>query len=98
MIPVFADASYWIALIFPRDAHHTTALRLAKVLVAERRTIVTSQSVLTEFLNFFASFGPYWRETAVQFLQSILADPNTLIIEQSNSLFLQAVELYTDRP
>jgi len=92
MIPIFADASYWIALIFPRDTHHSTALRLAKRLISDRRTIVTSQSVLTEFLNFFASFGAYWRETAVQFLQSILADPNTLVVEQSNVLFLQAVE------
>ncbi len=98
MTPVFADTSYWIALIFPRDAHHARALVLAQKLASDRRVVVTSDMILVEFLNFFASFGTKWRQTATQFFHSILADPNAVVLEQIGALFVQGVELYEQRP
>lgn len=54
---VFADAGYWIALLNPRDSLHAKA-REVSVLVQRART-VTSEMVLTEVLNAFASKGEH---------------------------------------
>jgi hypothetical protein len=56
---VFADAFYWVALIFPRDAFHRRVLSFSATLGRVR--LVTSDEVLTEVLNHFAAPGPYWR-------------------------------------
>jgi hypothetical protein len=97
MKTVFADTSYRVALIFPRDANHSTALALSKQMAAERNHVVTSQVVLTEFLNFFSPFGPHWRDTAVNFVRHILQDLNTTVVEQTGTLILDALELYIQR-
>jgi len=47
---VFADTFYWIALTTPLDAAHERAKKFTD-------DIVTTQEVLTEYLNFFSS-GP----------------------------------------
>ena len=52
MNAVFADAGYWIALLNPRDQLHTKAITVSNTL--QGRSIVTSQMVLTEFLNHYA--------------------------------------------
>ncbi len=49
MSTFFADTGYWIALFNPRDALHTKAIFMSKTTQAQ--LIVTSQMVLTEFLN-----------------------------------------------
>lgn len=49
---VFADTSYWIALLNPRDQLHTKAVRVSKQLASAR--IVTSEMVLAELLNSFS--------------------------------------------
>jgi len=51
MRAVFADTCYWIALLNPRDQTHDIAIRVSKGLRAHR--IVTTDEVLTEFLNYF---------------------------------------------
>ena len=48
MTPVFADASYYIALLSPRDQHHQDAVRLSGQL---RRAIVLTEFVLLEVGN-----------------------------------------------
>ena len=55
MQSVFADAGYWIALLNPRDNLHAKA-REVSISLGEFR-IVTSEMVLTEVLNAFASRG-----------------------------------------
>jgi hypothetical protein len=55
MNAVFADAGYWIALFNPRDQLHTKAITVSNTL--QGCPIVTSQMVLTEFLNHYAALG-----------------------------------------
>jgi len=55
MNSVFADAGYWIALFNPRDQLHARAIAVSQSM--ENRLIVTSQLVLIEFLNYYASLG-----------------------------------------
>lgn len=52
---VFADAGYWIALFNPRDTLHNKAIIASQTTQAQ--SIVTSQMVLAEFLNHYASMG-----------------------------------------
>ena len=93
---VFADASYWIALLNERDARHDLALLLRDEL--QGRPKVTSEMVLVEVLNFFAEFGPVKRRAAVNLLLEIRADIGVAIVEQSTDQFWDAVAYYNARP
>jgi len=53
---VFADTGYWIALLNPRDDLHNKATAVARDYGLGQ--IVTSEMVLTEFLNSFSDYGP----------------------------------------
>jgi predicted nucleic acid-binding protein len=56
MTAVFADTSYWIALLNPQDSLHPKATKLSTFL--RRTRILTSEMVLVEFLNDFSGRGP----------------------------------------
>ena len=93
---VFADASYWIALLHEQDAHHDLALLLRDEL--RGRPMVTTEMVLVEVLNFFAAFGPLKRRAAVNLLHRIRANPNIAVAEQTTDQFWDAVAYYNARP
>lgn len=90
---VFADTSYWIALLNPKDNHHSRALALSKTL--GKSSIVTSELVLTELLNAFARFGPRVRKAACDLVDEIHA--NTEVVPMTTAGFAKAVELYRSR-
>ena len=52
MNEVYADTSYWIALLSPRDELHSKATALAGKFSAQM--LVTSEMVLAELLNNFS--------------------------------------------
>jgi hypothetical protein len=59
---VFADTFYWLALSRPRDAWHAVVWRWA---MANPGThIVTTDEILTEFLNALSGTGPAGRAYA----------------------------------
>ena len=96
MNAVFADAGYWIALFNPRDQLHTKALTISHTL--QGRTILTSQMVLTEFLNHYAALGQPFRQRAVQVVRSLQDDPDVEIVPQTEAQFTAALTLYAQRP
>lgn len=96
MNEVFADAGYWIALFHPRDRLHSKALVVSQSIAGRR--IVTSQAVLTEFLNHFAAFGAQFRGKAVQVVQSLRQSSEVEIIEHNSAQFEEALALYAKRP
>jgi predicted nucleic acid-binding protein len=96
MRTVFADASYWIALLNPRDNLHTKARIVSGELSNVR--FLTSEMVLTEFLNDFARRGSQLRKLAATWVKQLRADANTTIVEQSSLLFQEALALYEARP
>ncbi len=70
---VFADAGYWIALINPREAdRHLLALEVSQEIAAKRIQVITTEMVLTEFLNFFSKLGPLFRGQAAQVVMGLL--------------------------
>ena len=95
MNAVFADAGYCIALLNPRDRLHTKAITVSNTL--QGRSIVTSQMVLTEFLNHYAALGQPFRQRAVQVVRSLQDDPDIDIVPQTEAQFTAALTLYAQR-
>ena len=93
---VFADTGYWVALLNPHDDLHGKALNLSKAV--QPAHIVTTEMVLVEVLNDFSDRGEYFRQTAVNLIQSLYQHPNTTVILQTSVQFQAALMLYEQRP
>ncbi len=96
MRQVFADTAYWLALTNPFDQHHDKANR-ASALLQDKR-IVTSDAVLTEYLNALGDKGSAVRLAAVRSAESILRNPGVTVIAQTRKVFLKGFALYKARP
>jgi len=92
---IFADAAYWIALIAPRDQLHSRAME-ASASLADCQ-IVTSEWILTEFLNEFAEGRSDLRIAATKMVASLRARTDLLIVPMSGSGFTAAFNLYRER-
>lgn len=95
MRAVFADASYWIALLNPEDPLHEKAQTVSSSLSGGQ--IVTSEMVLTEVLDGFSRRGRFFREAAVSLVERLRQNANVLIIKQTNNQFQIALSLYAQR-
>src|SRR3954454_417657 len=92
---LFADAFYLVALLNPRDAHHSAALAYGATLGSTRH--VTTDLVLTEVLNHFSQGGPYWRAKAAAQVRSLRLDPDVAVLPTSDADFDAALALYEAR-
>ena len=95
MNAVFADASYWIALFNPRDRLHATAIAVSQAV--QDRPIVTSQMVLTEFLNHYAALGQSFRQRAVQVVRNLEGNADVEIMLQTAVQCEATLTLYAQR-
>lgn len=95
MREVFADTAYWIALISPTDNLHQAAVQVCQQVRDAR--IVTSDAVLSEFLNMFAERGAHLRNLAAQAVEKIFENPNVHVEPQTRAGFLDALALYRNR-
>jgi len=93
---VFADTAYWLALTNPFDQHHDKATRASAALEGKR--IITSDAVLTEYLNALADTGSAVRLAAVRSVESILHNPDVTVVPQTRKVFLKGFALYKARP
>jgi predicted nucleic acid-binding protein len=91
---VFADTGYWIALLNPRDELHKKAMEIAHDYRSSQ--IVTSEMVLTEFLNSFSDYGARLRHAAAQAVASLRDASQILIVPQTSLLFAKALVRYQD--
>ncbi len=57
----------------------------------------TTDSVLTEVLNYFSGYGDITRRKIAALVADVLADENFQVIEQKRNVFLDALELYESR-
>ena len=92
---VFADAQYWVALLNDRDQGHVAARAMSRTL--QGAAIVTTEEVLTEFLNFFAERGAHLRGVATAFVQRLQRNPALAIRPQSHQTFADGFALYAAR-
>lgn len=90
MKPLFADTSFYIAIINERDDHHDIAVAAAQ----HRRQVVTTDYVLVEVGNWLAKLD---RSGFVQLVADLRGDPNTLLVPASRDLLDSACRLYGER-
>ena len=80
---VFADTGYWIALLNPRDDLHQKASASSRDYPSNQ--IVSSELVLTEFLNSFSDYGPRLRQAAARAVVSLREASEILIVPKPAS-------------
>ncbi len=95
VMTVFAHTFYWLALARPRDLWHAATWRWAGANASAR--IVTTDEVLTEFLNALAGTGPAGRTYAVATARDIRNDPHPVVLPQTRADFDDALALYEAR-
>lgn len=95
MSEVFADAFYWIALANPADQWHDAVKQYDVNNPAA--LIVTTEEILTEFLNFYAEAGTHRRRIVGAMCAQVLLHPNITVMAQSSESFSQGLELYRQR-
>jgi uncharacterized protein len=92
---VFADTFYWIALINKSDSWYQRVKSYSVNL--ENIEIITTEEVLTETINFFASFPTPMRAAVSQLVVQIIQDHNIQVIPQTHESFLAGLELFQQR-
>ena len=91
---VFADTGYGIALLNPRrDDLHNKATAVARDYGLGQ---MTSEMVLTEFLNSFSGYGLLLRRAASEAVVSLVNQSQVLIVPQTSNLFEKSLERYQD--
>jgi predicted nucleic acid-binding protein len=95
MRAVFADTSYWIALLSSEDSLHKKARALSESLGTVR--VITSEMVLTEFLNDSSDSGAVLRRTAALMIRGLRRRAEILIVPQTSIQFQEALALYEQR-
>lgn len=91
----FVDTAYWIAQFNVSDQLHQKALNVETQIRGVR--LVTSELVLTEFLNYFSNSGRQTREEASGTVQDLLDGFGIQIVWQTQTLFAAGLTLYAAR-
>jgi len=89
---VFADTSYYIALVNPHDIIHNKAVDFCR---NYRGDILTTEYVLIEVGNFLSR--PEDRPVYVDLMARLKTDPQTYIVPSSTHLFEQGFHLFSER-
>ena len=95
MRTLFADAGYWIALLYSGDQLHERATTVAAGLGPV--AIVTTQMALAEALNHLAGRGERLRRLAAHMVRELEARSDVQVIPQTDVQFRAAVEHYAAR-
>ena len=96
MREIFADSFYWIALANPKDQWHAAAKDFSQANL--EATLVTTDEVLAEFLNYFAEAGEQSRGVVAQMCQQVMHHPTIVVLPQTRESFLEGFALYQERP
>jgi predicted nucleic acid-binding protein len=96
MSELFVDTIHLVALVNPKDQWHQKSVEVETA--TRDRNLVTTEDILTEFLNFYAEHGKFMRMKVALFVREILLDVRVQVIPQSETSFLEALELYESRP
>jgi predicted nucleic acid-binding protein len=92
MKAVFADTSYWIALLYPPDCLHVKVTSMSREISTMR--LVTSEMVLIELLNTFSNGSPRMRSIVVRAVEDAREGNSVIVFPQTSQQFTQALERY----
>jgi len=89
---VFADTSYYVALMSVHDRHHEQAVNFLR---NYHGLVMTTDFVIVEIGNFFHRITdrPYFLSLA----DSLVEDRNSIIVEASRPLLEQGIDLFRSR-
>ena len=93
MKAVFADTSFYVAMVSPRDRFHQSACDFIR---EYRGRIVTTEQVLTESGNWFARCGD--RDVFLDLVEAIRADARSTVVWSERPGFEAGLRLYAARP
>jgi predicted nucleic acid-binding protein len=93
MKPVFADTSYYLALVNPKDPEHERAVDLAESLLGR---IFVTDYVLVELGSALARGSD--RLVFQELLDDLRSDSSTTVLPASEALFQEGVALFISRP
>lgn len=96
MPEVFADTFYWIALLNPADKWHQDAKAISRA--RPEISLVTTEAVLTEVLNYFSEAGERMRQAAAALCDQTITHAKTLVVTQTREVFSLGFDLYKARP
>jgi predicted nucleic acid-binding protein len=92
MKAVFADTSYWFALLNTRDTLHQKAVVTSRQLSAVQ--LVTSEMVFVELLNCLGSGNPRERRAVVSTIEGLGRSDSVIVVPQTPEQFAKALERY----
>jgi uncharacterized protein len=92
MKTVFADTSFYIAFVNPRDTGHRAVMDFVQRFSGK---LVTTEYVLVEVGNWLARSGD--RPIFLSLLKELQADPDTMVLAGDHSLFEAGLSLYSRR-
>lgn len=92
---VFADTSYWIAVLHEADVLHESAMSALAGLGSFR--IITSEMVLVELLNTLSKKGALLRLAAAAAVDGLRHNANVEVVPQTRGQFSEALKLYRQR-
>lgn len=92
---VFADSSYWIALVNPDDDLHEKACQLSAEV--NDAAIVTSEMVLTEVVNHHSRPRMSLRRAAIRVVESIRDGSKCHVVPQTSAQFSDALRFFKQR-
>lgn len=93
---LLADSFYWIALLDPNDQWHQRVKDFNRTLKSVH--FVTTDEVLTEFLNFFSGYNSTMRQGALRRVRDMFQGQNVQVIPQTRERFIASLDLYEQRP
>lgn len=93
MSVVFADTSYFVALLNPADADHRRALDYTR---GSSRRMITTVWVLTELANFLRFDAG--RDKFLQAFAHLESEPETVIVPADQQMWLRGLKLFQERP
>lgn len=95
MNEIFVDTLHFAAVLNPKDQWHELALAVeAKINIAR---LVTTETILHEFLNFFAEFPPRTKKRAADFVKDLYETQAVEIISHTPGVFFDGLRLYESR-
>jgi predicted nucleic acid-binding protein len=92
---IFADSFYWIALANPADSWHQTATTFSQTTPGAR--LVTTDEVLSEFLNYFSAAGERKRGVVARMFEEAMSHQHIVVLPQTRESLLRGFDLYKTR-
>ena len=92
MKAVFADTSFYVAVLNPRDVAHTKALQVGE---AVHRPVLLTDFILLELGNMLSGAGQ--RELFSRLVPHLRSKPNVRIVPASRELLDRGLEIFSRR-